>query len=424
MASISYSDGRATIQFIDVDQKRKSIRLGTVPKRTADAIKLRVEALLNSKITNTPVDRDTASWLTGIGSDLANKLAAVGLIAARSSRLLGEFIAEYIGGRSDVKAKTQKSMRGMAVRLVSYLGENRALDNITPADIDRWVIHLQTLEYAQATIGRNIKYARHFFTAAVRAKLIHENPVDGIKAPGQTNPDRLRFIDRDIVGKVMAVANREWQLVIALARYGGIRIPSELEPLRLTDIDFERERLRVTSPKTARHVGKGERWIPLFPELRPHVEEAFDTAKEGEIYLVRHPFLRKHKAEVNLRRGMMDLIRKAGLTPWPRIFHNLRASRQTELTCEHPSHVVTAWLGNSERIAAAHYLQVTDEDYQKATKSAAKSGAADREALQNPVQSVFGSDGQELTQPTMPGEVSHLLSPQVLSCQDVNGFIL
>src|SRR5262249_41313891 len=51
---------------------------------------LRVEVLSNAKIANTPVDRDTANWLAGIGTDLADKLAAVGLIAARSSRLLGE----------------------------------------------------------------------------------------------------------------------------------------------------------------------------------------------------------------------------------------------------------------------------------------------------------------------------------------------
>jgi len=107
MASISYSDGRATIQFVDADAKRKSIHLGAVPKRTAEAIKLRVEALLNAKITNTPVDRDTAAWLAGIGADLADKLAAAGLVAARSSRLLGEFIAEFIASRLDVKEATR-----------------------------------------------------------------------------------------------------------------------------------------------------------------------------------------------------------------------------------------------------------------------------------------------------------------------------
>jgi integrase len=424
MASISYSDGRATIQFVDVDSKRKSIRLGFVPKRTAESIKLRVEALLNAKITNTPIDRDTANWLADIGANLADKLASVGLIAARSSRLLGEFITEFIASRQDVKEATRTSLRVAANRLISYFGEARALDSITPADIDRWVIHLQTSEYAQATIGRTIRRARQLFTAAVRAKLIHENPVDGIRAPAQHNPERTRFIDRDTIGKVMDVADREWRLILALARFGGIRIPSELEPLRLADIDFERGRLRVTSPKTARHAGKGERWIPLFPELRPHVEEAFETAAEGEVYLVRHPCLRQRKANVNLRKGLTLLLRKAGVTPWPRLFHNLRATRQTELAGEYPSHVVCAWIGNSERIAAAHYLQVTDADFEKATKergkeSAAKSGAVDCEALQNPVQSASDSERQGLTQPPVASEVSHVLSPQVINRQGV-----
>ena len=139
---------------------------------------------------------------------------------------------------------------------------------------------------------------------------------------------------------------------------------------------------------------------------------------------MRHPCLRQRKAKVNLRKGLTLLLRKAGVTPWPRLFHNLRASRQTELAATFPSHVVCAWIGNSERIAAAHYLQVTDADFEKATsergkESAAKSGAVDREALQNPVQSASDSKGQELTQPTVASEVSRLLSPQVISCQGV-----
>ena len=182
--------------------------------------------------------------------------------------------------------------------------------------------------------------------------------------------------------------------------------------------------MRVTSPKTARHAGKGERWIPLFPELRRHVEEAFEMAEEGEVYLVRHPCLWQRKANVNLRKGLTLLLRKAGVTPWPRLFHNLRASRQTELASEYPSHVVCTWIGNSERIAAAHYLQVTDADFEKAItergkESAAKSGAVGWEALQNPVQSVLDRKGQELTQPTIPSGFSHLLSPQVIDRQGV-----
>ena len=32
----------------------------------------------------------------------------------------------------------------------------------------------------------------------------------------------------------------------------------------------------------------------------------------------------------------------------------------------YPSHVVCAWIGNSEAVARKHYLQVTDEHFQRA----------------------------------------------------------
>ena len=114
----------------------------------------------------------------------------------------------------------------------------------------------------------------------------------------------------------------------------------------------------------------------------------------------------------------MSLLRKIGAAPWPRLFHNLRASRETELRGAFPSHVVCrAWIGNSERIAAAHYLQVTDFDFEKATKGAAESGAVGREMVQNPVQSALGSEKQELTQPLGSQPFCPPLSPQVLDSQ-------
>jgi hypothetical protein len=51
-----------------------------------------------------------------------------------------------------------------------------------------------------------------------------------------------------------------------------------------------------------------------------------------------------------------------------RIFHNLRASRQTELEETFPSHVVCQWIGNSPQVARKHYLQVTDDHIERAIK--------------------------------------------------------
>ena len=84
----------------------------------------------------------------------------------------------------------------------------------------------------------------------------------------------------------------------------------------------------------------------------------------------------------NLRTQLMRIIKRAGLPPWPKLFHNLRASRETELAAEYPIHVACAWIGNSAAIAAKHYLQVTDADYDRGAggflataKPGAKSGA-------------------------------------------------
>ena len=76
-------------------------------------------------------------------------------------------------------------------------------------------------------------------------------------------------------------------------------------------------------------------------------------------------------------------MKRAGLKPWPRLFHAMRASRETELAKDYPIHVVTAWLGNTPRIAMKHYLQVTDADFERASQGGAESGA---QAAQNAAQ--------------------------------------
>jgi len=77
----------------------------------------------------------------------------------------------------------------------------------------------------------------------------------------------------------------------------------------------------------------------------------------------------------NLRTQFERLVKRAGLQPWPRLFHALRASRETELAREYPIHVVRAWLGNIPRIAMKHYLPVTDADFARASRGGAETGA-------------------------------------------------
>src|SRR5262249_15834499 len=151
----------------------------------------------------------------------------------------------------------------------------------------------------------------------------------------------------------------EWRLLFALSRFGGLRCPSEHQALKWVDVDRERERFRVDSPKT------GVRWVPIFPELRPYLDEAYELAPEGAVHVIG----RYRDANANVRTQLQRIIRKAGQEPWPKLFHNLRASRETELAEIFPIHVVCAWLGHAAAIAQKHYLQVTDQDFERAAQT-------------------------------------------------------
>jgi integrase len=145
---------------------------------------------------------------------------------------------------------------------------------------------------APATIGRNVKRARQYFRA-VRKRLLAENPMQDVKAPAQVNTARAFYVSREATEKIIAACpDAEWRLIVALARYGGLRTPSETFALTWADVDWERNRIRVPSPKTACHAGRESRMLPLFPELRPHLAKCGAARGGREL----QSFARKQKS--------------------------------------------------------------------------------------------------------------------------------
>jgi len=167
-------------------------------------------------------------------------------------------------------------------------------------------------------------------------------------------------------------------LIFALSRYGGLRCPSEHLALTWQDVDWERGRMLVRSPKTAHHEGHESRLVPSFPELLPYLREVFERAESGTQYVI----TRYRQANCNLRTQLQRIIAKAGLKAWPKLFQNLRSTRQTELTERWPEHVVCAWIGNSKAVAREHYLQVTDEHFEQAAGISNANGKAAQNAAQ------------------------------------------
>ena len=75
---------------------------------------------------------------------------------------------------------------------------------------------------------------------------------------------------------------------------------------------------------------------------------------------------------MNLRTRLQWIIKRAGLKAWPKLWQNLRATRETELADKFPAHVAAAWIGNSVAVAMKHYLQVTEDHFKQAAQNAAQ----------------------------------------------------
>jgi hypothetical protein len=80
----------------------------------------------------------------------------------------------------------------------------------------------------------------------------------------------------------------------------------------------------------------------------------------------------------------------SGEKQWPKLFHNLRASRETELMREYDLATVCKWIGNSPAVAAKHYAMSMDlnDDFKRA--------AGKIQFPKRAQQSAVSSDGQGL----------------------------
>jgi integrase len=163
----------------------------------------------------------------------------------------------------DVKQSTATVYRHTKRCLLEYFGRDKPLDQITPGNADDWRIWLTEpvneknpkeggQGLADNTARRRCGFAKQFFRAAMRRRLISENPFGDMKGVSVVaKRDRDYFVTREEAAKVLdACPDAQWRLLFALSRYGGLRCPSEHLALTWGDVNWDRDRFTVRSPKT------------------------------------------------------------------------------------------------------------------------------------------------------------------------------
>ena len=130
---------------------------------------------------------------------------------------------------------------------------------------------------------------------------------------------------------------------------------------------------------------------PLWANVERELIALYNEAKEGEEFLF--PEVKKSS---NLRTDFVRIVKRAGVEVYPKIFHNLRSSCETEYERAGVKPTVYCrWLGNSPQIAVRHYVQYGEEDFQTGYSIALNSG-------------IIGQDSQNL-----PGILPGILPGQV-----------
>lgn len=361
MASIvSLPNGNHRVDFTDDAGKRHRIRIGKTTLSQAEFFANRVESLLSGRITDTPPDVRTSQWIAQLPRKIRERLATAGLCSAGHATTLSGLVAalfvEFEGGES-----TRRNITLAANNLLAFFGHDRQFATINKAEAKRyrsWLFEQGGSKgepLAEATVSRRLRRAMQIFKVATDNEWMPINPFHGVEKGSEANRERDFFVDAELFNKILdAIPDADFRAFLALMRFGGLRFCEVHQSFQWSWIDWNRGRINIASPKT------GNREIPIFKELRPWLEEAFEVAKPG----IAFPQLQATRNAIAKR--LTRIGKKIGVLVWPKPFQNLRATRETELLEKHPIHVVTAWMGHSIKIALLHYAQISPEHWQKA----------------------------------------------------------
>lgn len=388
MASISTNTTGTRRVLFTWNGTRHTLYVGRLSRKNTEALRSLVEAIISARTQGLPFDADTASRIAKLSDDLHDRLASFHLVDPRPKPLpLVPFIDDYIRHRTDWKPNSVKNAKQARGYLSRFFAQPVTLTEVTEHDAKAFRRWLRS-QVGENTTRRNCRWASQFFRNAVDRRLLDRNPFACLKGlTMKIDGERQHYIDEATSAQVLeACPSADWRLIFVLCRYAGLRCPSEVVNLRWSDVDWHNGRLTVEAPKT------GLRFVPIFPEVRRELDALFAMAKDRATHIL----TLRGTTTTNLRTQFRRILVRAGVKPWPKLFHNLRATRETELIERFPIHVVCKWMGNSQPVAMKHYLQVTEDHWKGATADNANDNASTSDQ----------PGPQQTRRPGIPGDLS------------------
>ena len=274
---------------------------------------------------------------------------------------LSRFVDYFIARNSHWAPATITIWKGLGKELEKFFGGDREMASVTEADAEDCARWFRSKGHSKSHSGKQVQSTKQLFTAALRARVIYSNPFhDGIDYSQPIDHSRKAYVSEEVIDRLIAAAEPHLAAVIATARYAGVRVPSEIVKMKWEDLGWDTGLACIHDEKRKR-----DRVLPFFKKWRA----TMDQWKKSEDSPSEFVFNRaRASAAKTYRDGFLELIERCELKPWPKLWHTLRASRETDLKEAMPGreHVVCEWIGNSIEVSRKHYDRVADKHYEQA----------------------------------------------------------
>lgn len=342
--------------------KRHSVWLGPVRDREALAIKRHVEAVVDSQQMRTPLPTETQRWLTQISAELRVRLREVLGVA----KTVDEAVENYLQWYADQnKAGTVRASTDTLEQFASHFGSQQ-MRSLTGEEIDHW---LAQLNVAGPTVGKHAKNLRSWLKWCKTANYCDAELV--IATPSTIGVGEKEFIDLAEYQRVIdSFDDVEMRAVLAISRWSGVRVASEVVGLRRSSIDLENNRFLIYDSKRTRRRSRDPpvvRTTPLFSGLLPYLEALLRLpGKPHDFLLPTLGGMDQERAGSLLRQRVYRRQDKLGIQRWPKVFHSPRATRQTELIGLVGEKAACDWIGNSREVSRRNYELILDETFDRA----------------------------------------------------------
>jgi integrase len=360
MASL-WQRGESWVVTVTVGRKRPNITLGALSTGKAQQVHRHIQELEDCRRNGlSRIDPATRGWLDSIDDGLHGRIVSAGLVEERVEEVeqvttLDELIEAFKVREPAAKASTAAAREQTFRSVRDYFGGLRDIRTIGAGEVDEWFAG-ELKAKARATASKRGQVFKRLLERAVRWEMLEKSPAGHLRMPEQRNPDRQEYVEWGVIERVLVgMSDVEWRCIVALSRLAGLRVPTEIVNLTWADVDWGANIITIRASKTK------TRACPIFPELLPFLRDQFEATPAGEVNVIHRHRLGGGNYATQFKR----FILKAGVKVWPRLWHNLRASRATELAGAYPGHVAAAWLGHSEKIADRHYRSVRVDDFAK-----------------------------------------------------------